>query len=268
MVLGRGRAPPRASSSSTPYDAGARRLARARLAALVHGRQDEPDRTTASTGTPHGARDRPAVIWESEDGRVETRHLCRARGRGEPARKRAARARRGQGRRRRPLPADVDPGRGGLLRDRQDRRDRRADLLRLRRAGGRRPAGRCRRRRAAHRRRGAAPGPAGADEGDRRRGRGGGAVGARRGRVVAARTPTRRCSRGATTAGTSSSPRQSPELRRARARPRDADDGDLHVGHDRPAEGRGARARRVPREDRRGVRLPARRRHRTTASSG
>ncbi len=54
---------------------------------------------------------------------------------------------------------------------------------------------------------------------------------------------------------------QSPVLARTRARPGDADDGDLHVGHDRAAEGRRARPRRVPGEDRRGVRLPARRRH-------
>ena len=40
-------------------------------------------------------------------------------------------------------------------------------------------------------------------------------------------------------------------LEAPRARPGDADDGHLHVRHHRPAQGRGARARRVPGQDRR-----------------
>ena len=47
-----------------------------------------------------------------------------------------------------------------------------------------------------------------------------------------------------------------------RARSRDADDGDLHVRDDGAAQGRRARPRRIPGQDRRGVRVPARRRHR------
>jgi len=176
----------------------------------------------------------------------------------EPDRQCTARSGRPPGRCGRAVPADVRRGGGGVLCRLQDRRDRRTDLLGVCGARGRRAAGR-RRRRVRHlRRRRPSPRTAGVDEGD-------GGRGARRRTERPARPRV-----GAPGRGDAHDIRPRPPLRRHRraaagaarsagARPRDDHDGHLHVRDDGPPQGRGARARRVPRQDRRGVRLPDRR---------
>ena len=140
----------------------------------------------------------------------------------------------------------------------QDRRDRRPDLLGVRRARRRDPAGRRRRGGAPDRRRGAEARTARVDEGDRRR--------------RCRRRPDRAARRRVGPAGDPSAHdgRPRPSLGRARrppeprapgsgARLRDADDGDLHVRDDGPSQGRRPRPRRIPGEDRRGSGVPGRR---------
>ena len=218
----------------------ARHLARHRLGDLVHGRHGQPHAQLRRS--PPGGAARGGVGERGRTGRAS--HLRRAGGRDEPPGQRPSRAGRRTRRRGRALPSDVHPGRRRLLRGVQDRRDRRPHLLGVRRARGRGPPGRRRCRRASHGRRGAETRKARLDEGDRRRRGGRGAdrpphrgVGAARGRGADGRRPRPPLGRARRPA--------EPRPRRPRARLRDADDGDLHVGDDGPAEGRRPRARRA-----------------------
>ena len=150
-------------------------------------------------------------------------------------------ARRRAGRPRRHLPADVARGRRRLARDRAHRRDPGADLLRLRRArrraapAGERGEGRD------HAAGVVAPRQDGADASDPRRGDA--RVAERRARRARAVRPRRASRRAAAAAG----------RLRAPVPPH------LHLGHDRQAEGRRARARRLPRLDRARGRVSSRR---------
>ena len=217
---------------------------------------------------PH-APERPAVVWESEDGQHETVTYARARGRGEPARERAARARRRAAATPSasilPMSIQVVAGFfaiakiGAIVVPIFSGFAAPAVAARLADAGA-----------VALLTADAVP---------------------RRGRPVAMKAIAdagawprcRRCARWWCGRGCGTDPpmqaRPRPPLGRARpppepraacagARSRDADDGDLHLGHHRAAEGGRARPRRLPGQDRRGVRVPARRRHRTTASCG
>ena len=214
---------------------------------------------------PRAARDPDggAVAWEGEDG--EVRRLTNARA----ARRRsnaAARMFAAQGvRRRRPgrdLPADAARDGDRDAGARPARGDLHADLLGLRRAGRRDPARATARRASSSPPTGSSAAAAGPDEAGRRRGgracrrRCSGSsscrrLGDRRGdavepraRPLVGRGDRARSSR--SDAGADAAPR--------RDRPRDAVHADLHLGHDRPAEGRRPRPRRLPDQGRRGPR--------------
>ena len=129
---------------SQPWEQRRRRLARDRVGDVVRRRAAEH---RAELRPPLGATDarrgRPAV-WLGEDGARararRTRELSREVTRLAEALRRAGRR---AGRPRRDLPADVGRRSRRVARVRARRRDPGADLLRLRRAGGRRaPAGR------------------------------------------------------------------------------------------------------------------------------
>ena len=72
----------------------------------------------------------------------------------------------------------------------------------------------------------------------------------------------------ATTGGTSFVRDQADQLAAPELDPGDAADGDLHLRHHRQAQGRGARSRRIPGQDRRGMRLPDRRSRRRPVHVG
>ena len=166
-----------------PYERVLDTSARHGLGDLVHRRHGEPH---PQLRRPPPCR--PSCRHLGERGRVgRASDVRRARRRDEPPRQCAPRAWGGARRCGRALPADVDPGRRGLLRRMQDRRDRGADLLGVRRAGRRGPPRRRRCGGAPHRRRGAAARAARVDEGDRRRRRGRRADRAPRRRVGPAR---------------------------------------------------------------------------------
>ena len=208
--------------------------------------------TTRSTATSRaGAATSRRSIYDSPvTGTKRTLHLRRAARRGRPPRRRAARPRRGRRRPRRPLHADG--ARGGLrhARLRPARRDALGRVRRLRRRTSSRSASTTRSPRSSSRRRAASR--------------------------ARASSPTSRCS-----TRRSSWPTHKPEhcvilqrpqlaaeldpgrdldwaeavaARRARAVRAGARDRPalhpLHLGHDRPAEGRGARQRRPRRRAR------------------
>ena len=230
------------------------------LVALVcrAGRSTWP--TTASTAMP----DRRVATTRPSSGKGKgdrpPAHLRRAARRDLPARRRTPAAGDRPGRRGRLVPADGAGGGGRVSGLRQDRRDRRPDLLRLRRAGGRGPAG-------------GRPGQ-GPDHGRY-------LVPTRQGdslEPVATeaadglperpprdrRPPTTRA--WSTTAARADGHLDWDELVAAEsgrvsvraARPGSPVDDRLHVGHDGRAQGGGPRPRRVSGQDRAGGRAPGR----------
>ena len=206
-----------------------------------------------------GARRRsPRSSGKARRATVRTLTCVELRDAHRPHRVRARRTRRRRRRRGRPVPADGARDGRRAVRGREARRGLPADLLRLRRRRGRGPArGRAARSRSitadgftrrgrvvpmketadaavaqvpigAHGRRRAAPRPH------------------RRADAAGSRPHARRARRA----------RQPDRFDARRGRQRASAVRRVHERHDRPAEGRGARARRLPREDRRGGRVP------------
>ena len=224
---------------------------------MVHRREDQrgaPVRRRLGRPNPRGRRGRLG----GRGRRGPSRHLSGAPRADRPAGARTAIARRGAAGRRGHLHADGDRDGGrahGLL---QAGRDLGPDLQRVRSRGGRGSPGRCRGEGPDHGGRIAPPRTPRADEGDRRprRGRGGrrrspAGLGQTRGRghavERAAGRPVGGAPRGATRPLRHRAARQrAPALHR------------LHQRDDGHAEGRAARPRRVPGEDRGGGRVPGR----------
>ena len=267
LVLGCGRGRHRDRLAATA-ERGARRDAWAGLGALVGRRRVRLCAGCHGTARGHRSRGRGARLG-GRGWRGPPADQRRAPGRDRRSRPPLPRTRdspRGPGR----DPAPTAAGnRGDGPRARPDRCDLHPDLLGLRRPGRGHAARRLRRKRARHGRRIPPTRFVGAAQGRRGRGRGARADGSpdprrpprgrrrRRGvepgsrRLVARRTGSAR--RGITAPAT-----------RLPDRPRDAVPAHLHVGHDRPAEGRRPRARRLPDQGRPGPRppvRPARRRH-------
>ena len=221
--------------------AGRRRLARPAVGDVVRrlDRLDRPQlRPPVGGASPGGDRSRRA-----RRGRLAApADVRRVVPRRDAPRRTARRARRRAGRPRRDLPADVARRRGRVARDRARRRDPGPDLLRLRRARG---------RAAARGERGE-----GRDHADTSR-RGAGS------RCRCSRSSRRRSRAAGSTAEVVLAPFELDahpgDAAGARGRQRASVPPHLHVGHDRQAEGRRARAGRLPRLDRARGRVPGRR---------
>ena len=260
MVLGRGRGGPRHRVHDA-LRAGARQLRRGSVVEVVHRGPRQPHAQLRRPPCAWGPRGPARADLRARGRRGAHAHLLRAEAGGGCDRGRVARAGGEEGRPGGGLHAD---GRGGGdrgLRDREAGGALHADLLRLR-PGGRRgpPSGRAGKG-DLHRRWRASPRQPGADEGGCGRSRRGVSVDRARGRARSTRH------------GRADAGRARPRLGRpARARSRGGARGDrmrghrirgraddrLHLRHHRPAQGRGARARRVPREDGLRDRLPDR----------
>ena len=189
-----------------------------------------------------------------------------ARRGGRRRRETAPGARRPGGRPGRDPPADARRDRGRGAGARPAAGDLHADLQRLRRAGGGDPPRRLRGVDAHHRGRLPPPRVVGAAEGRGRRGGRGGAVRPSR----AGRAARGRCHRDAVDARprclvARPGRRRVGRADRRRGGSRDALHADLHLGHDRPAEGRRPRPRRLPDQGRPGPRPPVRPRARRHA---
>ena len=216
---------------------------------FVGGAAEHRVRTASTAGATCPGE---AAVFRGEDGTraaLDWRELSRA---GDAGRGGARRARRARGRPRRDLPADVPGGRGRVARVRAHRRRAGADLLRLRRAGDR-GAARGLRGEGRHLRRLVLP-PRQA-----RRHAGDARAGERRRRDVLAWSRDERLAGARDEAARNA--------RAAAGRLGGAVPARLHVGHDRPAEGRAARPGRLPRLDRARGRVPDRRERAATASS-
>ena len=244
-VLGRDGARP-ACRVAHAVHARARQLARHSVDDLVDGRPDELRRDGSATRR-RSCRDRRG----GRGGHRPHAHVPRALGPGRELRRRAAlpwrQARRPGGH----LPPADPRVRGGGPRGRRDRRRVHPDLLRIRRRGDRRPPPRCRGQSGHLRRRLLPARPDREDEGGRGRGGGRRALrrhrdrrGSGRPRVSKAWSRRRLVGRHARRCDA----RHRRHLRRGPVH------GDLHLRHDRQAEGRAARARRLPDQGRAGSR--------------
>ena len=226
---------------SQPWELGGRRLPRPRVGDVVHRR---PGQHRPCLPAPVGGSDAEALVGLYEDGGRESLTWSEASRAGDAARRGARRARRRGGRPRRDLHADVPRRRRRLARVRARRRGAGSDLLGLRRARDRVAArglageGRHLRRLVA------APRQADGDARDPRR------CGQVRGRARRSSGAARRAR------GPSWSTKQAGDAASAGGRERGAVPARVHVRHDREAEGRAARAGRLPRLDRARGRLP------------
>ena len=275
LVLGCGRRRHRHRLGSAS-DAGPRRSRADRPGPAGGAAAPSTTRAPRPSRAPRATPTASALAWEGEDG--EVRRLTNAR------------ARRGGRRRRAPAPGARRPaGRPGRDPAADARRDRRRGprasggcgaiytpiFCGLRRAGHRHPPRRLRGDRCSSPPTGSSdavawvPLKAVADEAVARC-----AIGPSRRSSSAARarpstspwTPGSRCLVGR--APVDGAIRTAAELDAPRRRPRDAVHAHLHVGHDRPAEGRGPRPRRLPDQGRPGPRPPVRPRARRHACSG
>jgi len=222
---------------------------------LVRGRSDESRRQLRGSPRRQRAR-RPAG---AHLGRGRRPHappdLPRAGSRGESARERAQTARHRRRRPRRRVPADVARGGDRDIGDRSNRRDLHAVLLGLRRSGRGLTAPGLRGEDARHRRRLLPPRSDREDEGNRRRGRGGVPVDPERDRVQAPR-PRDPVDSGPRSLVARADRAGIRGLSRAARLVRSSVSHHLHVGHDGPAEGRGAHAGGLPAQVRPRLRLP------------
>ncbi len=247
-----------ARALGVPWDdavrARARRLGRAGMGPLVRRRTAQPhQRVRRALGRRPRARRRRGRRLRGRGGRHSLAHLRGAGARGGALRRGPGGARRPQRRRGRIAHADGARGRDRVLRGGRDRRDRacRSSRASPRRAVASRLAGLARRR-ADHGRR-LPPRQPGARQGDGRRGS---RSRAERALVVVVRHIGRPVAwqdgrdvwwheRSTADAGTRT---RDPGRERAPVHDR------LHLGHDRQAQGRGPRPRRVPGQDRAGGR--------------
>jgi len=216
------------------------------------------------------ARPIPDRVHMGRRGRFGSTRLVRAAGVGRADGGRStARARRGPRRPSRHPPADAAGNRRSRACRQPDRRDLHPDLLRVRCPRHRVAPRRLWRQGPDHGRR--LPAPGGLDRSQVRRGRRGRAGPHHRAPprgTAGGRGPGGSVAGGERSmVGTSQEWRHRPWIcagPRPRARPRDALHGHLHIRHDRPAEGRGPRPRRLPDQGRPGPRphvRPDRARH-------